>query len=464
MAPPAAEGDAPGGGAGPGEGAGRGTGSRAAGSRAALRARPAAAAKAAKEKEEEEEQPGPSAHEGGGGEQSAPPVAAKRRRMRRREQREMVAGVRAVLVLLVTAFLGLAALRARYAGGGSTPTAAAPPPPKPAPPALHAPWSAAGVAAGGPLICAHGGDAVAAPPNTRAAIEAALAAGANCIELDVTRTADGALVALHARELQQLLPERPGVQARAPPLPLLPCAFGRRSRPPSLPRPALKHTLPPLTHVQVADLTLAELAALSWPSGDGVPSVADALAAAAPARALVIDLKTGAVGDAALAAAAAALVGGGACAGGARCVVWSRDDALLAEFARLAPPGAAAVGYVVVEGDAAAGADPARVTPAGRLPGAAVAAFAHTLLGGGDGAAAAAVARADAAGAAAAAVARADAAGAAVFAYIVDGEADIERVLRAGARGIITNEPALAAAVAARLRAEAAASGGRQEL
>lgn len=56
-----------------------------------------------------------------------------------------------------------------------------------------------------PYICAHGGDTTAHPPNTRAAYAAAIAAGVDCIELDVALTADGQLVASHSRDLRQLM-------------------------------------------------------------------------------------------------------------------------------------------------------------------------------------------------------------------------------------------------------------------
>ncbi len=56
-----------------------------------------------------------------------------------------------------------------------------------------------------PLVCAHGGDVNAAPPNTAAAFAAALAGGARCVEVDVARTRDGQLAVLHPRELAHLL-------------------------------------------------------------------------------------------------------------------------------------------------------------------------------------------------------------------------------------------------------------------
>ncbi|MDB9925126.1 glycerophosphodiester phosphodiesterase family protein [bacterium] len=65
-----------------------------------------------------------------------------------------------------------------------------------------------------PLICAHGtvgasywpsGSGINRPlPNTVPALAAAVAAGHKCIEVDVSRTKDGHLVALHSRELKPL--------------------------------------------------------------------------------------------------------------------------------------------------------------------------------------------------------------------------------------------------------------------
>ncbi|XP_048498646.1 glycerophosphodiester phosphodiesterase GDPD4 isoform X2 [Beta vulgaris subsp. vulgaris] len=55
-----------------------------------------------------------------------------------------------------------------------------------------------------PLVCAHGGDSTNAFPNTRAAYRSALHSRADCIEIDVSLSADGVLYALHDRELQRI--------------------------------------------------------------------------------------------------------------------------------------------------------------------------------------------------------------------------------------------------------------------
>mmetsp|Transcript_7367 Transcript_7367/g.13972 ORF Transcript_7367/g.13972 Transcript_7367/m.13972 type:complete len:175 (-) Transcript_7367:567-1091(-) len=56
-----------------------------------------------------------------------------------------------------------------------------------------------------PLVCAHGGNTELAFPNTVAAIRAVMTTGAACVEIDVSRTADNVLVAVHGRDLARLL-------------------------------------------------------------------------------------------------------------------------------------------------------------------------------------------------------------------------------------------------------------------
>ncbi|PWA89507.1 Glycerophosphoryl diester phosphodiesterase [Artemisia annua] len=55
-----------------------------------------------------------------------------------------------------------------------------------------------------PLVCAHGGDASKAFPNTMDAYRIALRSQVDCIEIDVSRSADGVLFALHDRDLQRI--------------------------------------------------------------------------------------------------------------------------------------------------------------------------------------------------------------------------------------------------------------------
>ncbi|XP_038996643.1 uncharacterized protein LOC120121324 [Hibiscus syriacus] len=50
-----------------------------------------------------------------------------------------------------------------------------------------------------PLVCAHGGDSTNAFPNTMSAYGFALRSQVDCIEIDVSRSSDGVLFALHDR-------------------------------------------------------------------------------------------------------------------------------------------------------------------------------------------------------------------------------------------------------------------------
>ncbi|CDP11524.1 unnamed protein product [Coffea canephora] len=56
-----------------------------------------------------------------------------------------------------------------------------------------------------PLVCAHGGDSSKAFPNTMDAYQTALRSQVDCIEIDVSRSLDGGLFALHDRDLQRIL-------------------------------------------------------------------------------------------------------------------------------------------------------------------------------------------------------------------------------------------------------------------
>ncbi|XWS24655.1 hypothetical protein CRYUN_Cryun27aG0001000 [Craigia yunnanensis] len=55
-----------------------------------------------------------------------------------------------------------------------------------------------------PLVCAHGGDSTNAFPNTMSAYNFALHSQVDCIEIDVSRSSDGVLFALHDRDLQRI--------------------------------------------------------------------------------------------------------------------------------------------------------------------------------------------------------------------------------------------------------------------
>ncbi|KAG0463380.1 hypothetical protein HPP92_019449 [Vanilla planifolia] len=55
-----------------------------------------------------------------------------------------------------------------------------------------------------PLVCAHGGDSSRSAPNSVDAYHIAIQSEVDCIEIDVSRTSDGTLFALHDRDLQRM--------------------------------------------------------------------------------------------------------------------------------------------------------------------------------------------------------------------------------------------------------------------
>ncbi|KAM0940773.1 putative glycerophosphodiester phosphodiesterase [Dioscorea sansibarensis] len=55
-----------------------------------------------------------------------------------------------------------------------------------------------------PLVCAHGGDSSKAFPNTMDAYRFAIDSHVDCIEIDISRSLDGVLLALHDRDLQRI--------------------------------------------------------------------------------------------------------------------------------------------------------------------------------------------------------------------------------------------------------------------
>lgn len=54
------------------------------------------------------------------------------------------------------------------------------------------------------MVCAHGGDSTNAFPNSMDAFRLALDARVDCVEVDVSRSSDGALFVLHDRDLQRM--------------------------------------------------------------------------------------------------------------------------------------------------------------------------------------------------------------------------------------------------------------------
>src|SRR5690349_20560695 len=69
---------------------------------------------------------------------------------------------------------------------------------------------------GQPWVVAHRGASHVAPENTLSALRSALAAGAEMVEVDVRRTADGALVLLHDQSLMRTTDVEVLYPSRAP--------------------------------------------------------------------------------------------------------------------------------------------------------------------------------------------------------------------------------------------------------
>lgn len=179
-----------------------------------------------------------------------------------------------------------------------------------------------------PLVCAHGTvgsrdwpadtPSVRPLPNTVPALAAALNAGYECVEVDVSRTRDGHLVALHSRELKAL-------------------TRGRKT--------------------SVAQVTLREVMALETPSGSGgVATFTEAMAVVVNGglKQITVDFKEdgyahGSSDFAQTALAEIAMVDPQH--GCPECVYWGKDDSLVTDILREFPE--AKVGYTVANFSAA---------------------------------------------------------------------------------------------------------------
>ena len=155
-------------------------------------------------------------------------------------------------------------------------------------------------------------------PNTIPALAAAVDAGFECVEVDVSRTKDGHLIALHSRELRHL-------------------TNGAKT--------------------SVADVTLREAMALEMPSGSyGVATFAEAMATVVNRglRQITVDFKEDgrpghAVSFAQTALAEIAMVDPDN--GCPECVYWGKDDSVMLDVLREFPE--ARVGYTVANFSAA---------------------------------------------------------------------------------------------------------------
>ncbi|XP_021760845.1 glycerophosphodiester phosphodiesterase GDPD4-like [Chenopodium quinoa] len=165
-----------------------------------------------------------------------------------------------------------------------------------------------------PLVCAHGGDSTNAFPNTMAAYRSALRSRVDCIEIDVSCSADGVLFALHDRELQRI---------------------------------SGNHTS------RVGYLSMKEIneldAALQFPKvldDQKVPTLEDALRlVSGSVRQVILDAKVGPpLYEKGLVEKILAVVKRTHCT---NCIIWAKSDTLVREIIRLSPN--TTVGYIVMK-------------------------------------------------------------------------------------------------------------------
>ena len=271
-----------------------------------------------------------------------------------------------------------------------------------------------------PMVCAHGTVGAAAwpadaparrpLPNTVPALAAVVAAGHRCVEVDVSRTRDGHLVALHARELKNL-------------------TGGRLTNP--------------------GDATLAEILNLPVPGGGyAVATFAEAMATVMHRGLdqITVDFKEGPphgiAGFAQSALSAIALVDD-AGTGCPECVYWGKSDAVALDVLREIPE--ARVGYTVANFSVAMRNAGLHRVDAARRPvvsSAYVAAVQSEMI------------EPSTTRAARAAGTRK------IYAWTVNDPAKIRRVANHGVDGIVTDEPELATATVRAMRRMCAGGGG----
>eukprot|EP00899_Mesostigma_viride_P016179 jgi/Mesvir1/24562/Mv21896-RA.1 len=164
-----------------------------------------------------------------------------------------------------------------------------------------------------PLVCAHGGVSSQAPPNTMSAFRLAISTPhVDCVEVDVSMTADGYLVSVHDRDLQRMS-GRVGVRAM--------------------------------------DMTLAQIKEISAGVGysnfewERIPLVEDAVQMLIPSmKSIIIDVKTHQGEDEdRLVTAVVGVVHRTMCV---TCIVWAKSDTFVEAVKQLSP--SIRTGYVLI--------------------------------------------------------------------------------------------------------------------
>ncbi|XP_057793832.1 glycerophosphodiester phosphodiesterase GDPD4 isoform X3 [Salvia miltiorrhiza] len=164
-----------------------------------------------------------------------------------------------------------------------------------------------------PLVCAHGGDSTKAFPNTMDAYRIALSSQADCIEIDVSRSSDGLLLALHDRDLQRL--------------------SGNKSS-----------KVGYLSMKEIADLGFKHHQSLEF-SDVNIPTIEDALRlVSGSVKQVILDAKVGPpLYEKGLAKDILSVVEKTNCK---NCLVWAKSDSLARELIRLSND--TMVGYIVM--------------------------------------------------------------------------------------------------------------------
>ncbi|KAF3516942.1 hypothetical protein DY000_02063622 [Brassica cretica] len=164
-----------------------------------------------------------------------------------------------------------------------------------------------------PRVCAHGGDSTLAFPNTMDAYSYAIGSRVDCIEVDVSRSSDGVLFALHNRDLQRI---------------------ARNSS------------------VQVGDLSMKQIKELDVSQivkgtldNRRIPTLEDALAAISTSvRLVILDAKVGPpMYEKGLALDILSVIERAQCK---NCIVWAKSDSLARDLIKRAPD--LTVGYIVM--------------------------------------------------------------------------------------------------------------------
>ncbi|CAN6934912.1 unnamed protein product [Brassica oleracea var. botrytis] len=164
-----------------------------------------------------------------------------------------------------------------------------------------------------PRVCAHGGDSTLAFPNTMDAYSYAIGSRVDCIEVDVSRSSDGVLFALHNRDLQRI---------------------ARNSS------------------VQVGDLSMKQIKELDVSQivkgtldNRRIPTLEDALAAISTSvRQVILDAKVGPpMYEKGLALDILSVIERAQCK---NCIVWAKSDSLARDLIKRAPD--LTVGYIVM--------------------------------------------------------------------------------------------------------------------